>query len=77
MIVSPLIESAAKHAFSPSQRVLVLNPKPPLEPGRAYRIIGMLPTESGARIRYRVKADAEVFERIVDEAALEIADHGS
>lgn len=36
----------------------------------------MLPAESGARIRYRVKSDAEAFERVVDEAALEIADYG-
>jgi hypothetical protein len=75
MTMTGLPSTMAKRPLSPGQRVSVLDPKPPLEPGRINRITRVLPTERGARLRYCVKSDAEVFERVFDEAALEIADY--
>lgn len=60
--------------FSPGQRVIIPRAKPPLEAGKVYRIGRLLPTEGGGRTQYRIKSESDAFERVADEAALEIAD---
>jgi hypothetical protein len=54
--------------------VIIPRAKPPLEAGKVYRIGRLLPTEGGSRTQYRIKSDSDAFERVADEAALEIAD---
>lgn len=60
--------------FSSGQRVIIPMAKPPLESGKVYRIVRLLPTEGGGRTQYRIKSDSDAFERVADEATLAVAD---
>jgi hypothetical protein len=60
--------------FSTGQRVSIASAPRPLAPGGAYSIVRKLPSSDGVA-RYRVKADSEPFERIIEEARLEELTH--
>jgi len=60
--------------FSAGQRVSLSHARAPLAPGSVYKIVRALPAE-GRPVQYRVKSDGESFERIVDEARLEVISH--
>jgi hypothetical protein len=55
--------------FGAGQGVTLARPQLFLAPG-AYTIVGIEPAGAGPT-QYRVRSDAEAFDRIVDESALE------
>ncbi|MES1156445.1 MAG: hypothetical protein ABUL73_01585 [Alphaproteobacteria bacterium] len=59
--------------FSAGQRVSVVRKGLTSPPTGAYRIVSVLPLESGQR-QYRVRNDAEAFDRILDEGRLQVAE---
>lgn len=61
----------AQPKFSAGQRVSVARANSFATPGGMYRIVQALPLERGQR-QYRVRNDAENFDRIVDESRLEL-----
>ena len=60
--------------FSAGQRVIIARSKPPMDSDKVYQIVRQTPTEGRARTQYRIKSDSDAFERVVDEATLELAD---
>ncbi|MGE0596686.1 MAG: hypothetical protein AB7P07_09970 [Hyphomonadaceae bacterium] len=58
--------------FSAGQRVSILRSGTFSAPTGIYRVIRAYPADPGPR-RYRVKNEAENFERVMDEARLEAA----
>jgi hypothetical protein len=60
----------ARPKFSAGQRVSAVRSGAFSAPSGAYRIIQPLPRERGAQ-QYRVRNDAEAYDRILDEARLE------
>lgn len=64
----------AQTKFSVGQRVSVLRSGAFSALSGAYRIVLPLPHESGAQ-QYRVRNDAEAYDRILDEARLEAISH--
>jgi hypothetical protein len=60
----------AQTKFGAGQRVSIVRSGAYSAPGGSYRIVSALPRESGAQ-QYRVRNDAEAFDRILDEARLE------
>ena len=61
---------AMKLKFKAGQTVFVTSPsKLNAAPKGRYRIVGALPSGDGP-VRYRIKADLEAFERVVDEGQL-------
>lgn len=60
--------------FSAGERVFVARGGNFGVPAGAVRILIALPREAGPQ-RYRVRADGENFERVIDEARLEAAGH--
>jgi hypothetical protein len=59
----------AQTKFSAGQRVLAARGGVGAPAGR-FQIVSVLPRDSGAQ-RYRVRGEAESFERVIDEARLE------
>ena len=60
----------AQTKFSAGQRVSIARGGGFGAPAGTFRIVSVLPREAGPQ-QYRVRADAESFERVVDEARLE------
>lgn len=60
----------AQTKFSAGQCVSVVRSGAFSAPSGAYRIVQPLPYERGAQ-QYRVRNDAEAYDRILDEARLE------
>lgn len=60
----------AQTKFSAGQRVSIVRSGAFSAPSGAYRIVQPLPHERGAQ-QYRVRNDAEAYDRILDEARLE------
>lgn len=60
----------AQTKFSVGQRVSVVRSGAFSAPSGAYRVLQPLPNERGAQ-QYRVRNDAEAYDRILDEARLE------
>lgn len=59
------------HRFSVGQRVRLRSGQGGLPPsGGAFKIIRALPIERWGEVRYRIKSEAEQFERVADEANL-------
>jgi len=56
--------------FGDGQRVSILRSGAFSAPGGSYRVVRALPLEKGPQ-QYRVKNDAESFDRIMDESRLE------
>ncbi len=61
----------ASPRFSAGQRVSILRMRPPFPPDGIYEIVKALPAERGPT-QYRIKHQNEAFERVVDEARLEV-----
>ncbi|MBL8530920.1 MAG: hypothetical protein JNK94_04225 [Hyphomonadaceae bacterium] len=64
----------AQPKFSAGQRVSVVRSGAFSAPPGAYRVVQPLPHERGAQ-QYRVRNDAEAYDRILDEARLEAVLH--
>ena len=60
----------AQTRFGAGQRVSIVRSGAFSAPSGFYRIVTALPRESGAQ-QYRVRNDAEAFDRILDESRLE------
>jgi hypothetical protein len=60
----------AETKFSAGQRVTVARGGSFGAPAGMVRVVGPLPREAGPQ-QYRVRADAETFDRIIDESRLE------
>lgn len=56
--------------FGAGQRVSIVRSGAYSAPSGTYRIVNALPNETG-RQQYRVRNDAEAFDRIMDESRLE------
>jgi hypothetical protein len=61
----------AHSKFGAGQRVSVTRSGALAAPSGAYTIVRALPQESGSR-QYQVRSDTENFDRILDEARLEL-----
>lgn len=61
----------ARTKFGEGQRVSVIRSGAFSAPPGAYRIVAALPHDSGPQL-YRVRNDGEAFERVLDEARLEL-----
>ena len=60
-----------KHRFSAGQRVRLRSAQGALPASSAaFKIIRALPIERTGEVRYRIKSEAESFERVADEANL-------
>lgn len=60
----------AQTKFGAGERVSIVRSGAFSAPAGAYRIVSALPNETG-RQQYRVRNDAEAFDRIMDESRLE------
>jgi hypothetical protein len=60
----------AEHKFAAGQRVSIVPSFAAGAPKGVYRIVAALPKQWGAQ-QYRVRAEGETHDRIVDEARLE------
>lgn len=59
------------HRFKTGQRVRLRTDRVLLSSGSGtYKIIAALPIERTGEIRYRIKSDAETFERVAEEETL-------
>lgn len=56
--------------FGAGQRVSILRSGAFSAPAGRYRIVSVLPLESGIQ-QYRVRSDGEQFDRVMDETRLE------
>jgi hypothetical protein len=65
----------AQTKFSAGQRVSVMRGTGFGAPPGMFRVVSALPLESGPQ-QYRVRADGENFDRIVEETRLEAASYG-
>lgn len=62
-----------QHRFKAGQRVR-LRPANQRIPGSAsFKIIAALPIERAGEIRYRIKSEAEAFERVAEEGTLSLS----
>ena len=60
-----------KHRFSTGQRVrLRSNNRAMMSGTGTFKIIAALPIERAGEVRYRIKSEAENFERVADEVQL-------
>lgn len=63
-----------EHRYATGQRVRFSGGHTALAAGSgAFKIIATLPIERTGEIRYRIKSEAESFERVVDESTLSLA----
>ncbi|MDQ8726783.1 hypothetical protein [Bradyrhizobium sp. LHD-71] len=61
------------HRFSEGQRVRYRAGHSAMPTGTgSFKIIRALPIERNGEIRYRIKSEAESFERVADEASLSL-----
>jgi hypothetical protein len=68
------ISFMAQTKFGAGERVSVVRSGAFSAPSGAYRIVAVLPRESGPQ-QYRVRNDGETFDRVLDEARLEAVRH--
>jgi hypothetical protein len=62
-----------KHRFATGQRVRLRPARSALPASSgSFKIIAALPIERAGEIRYRIKSEAESFERIADESTLSL-----
>lgn len=62
-----------KHKFVNGQRVRLAPTRNGISAkSGSFKILAMLPIERSGEIRYRIKSEAEAFERIVDEGSLSL-----
>jgi hypothetical protein len=62
-----------KHKFARGQRVRLSPTRRGMSAGSgSFKIIATLPIEGSGEIRYRIKSEAETFERVVDEDNLSL-----
>jgi len=62
-----------KHRFATGQRVRLRPSHTALPAGSgSFKIIAALPIERTGEIRYRIKSEAESFERVADESTLSL-----
>jgi hypothetical protein len=67
------LERLMRHRFATGQRVR-LRPSHRALPASSgsFKIMATLPIEGTGEIRYRIKSEAENFERVVDESTLSL-----
>jgi hypothetical protein len=62
-----------KHRFAAGQRVRLRPAHGALAAGSgSFKVIKALPIERAGEIRYRIKSEAETFERVADESTLSL-----
>ena len=62
-----------KHKFSTGQRVRLRQGQRGQPAGTgSFKVIAALPIERDGEVRYRIKSEAEAFERIANEASLSL-----
>ena len=62
-----------KHRFSTGQRVRLRQGQRGQPAGTgSFKVIAALPIERDGEVRYRIKSEAETFERIASEASLSL-----
>ena len=63
-----------KHKFTRGQRVRLSPTRRGLSAGSgsSFKILATLPIERSGEIRYRIKSEAENFERVADESTLSL-----
>ena len=62
-----------KHKFSAGQRVRLRAGRDAMPTGHSvFKVIFALPIERAGEVRYRIKSEAENFERVVDETSLSL-----
>lgn len=62
-----------KHRFASGQRVRLRPTRGGMSAGNgSFKIIAALPIERAGEIRYRIKSEAETFERVADESTLSL-----
>jgi hypothetical protein len=67
------LERFMKHRFATGQRVRLRPAHSALPAGNgSFKIISALPIERTGEIRYRIKSEAENFERVADETTLSL-----
>jgi hypothetical protein len=58
------------HRFAVGQRVRLSARRGTPTSSGAFKILRALPIERAGEVRYRIKSEAEQFERVVDETSL-------
>jgi hypothetical protein len=62
-----------KHRFSAGQRVRFSSGRGTMPSGSgSFKIVTALPIERAGEVRYRIKSEAENFERVADEMNLSL-----
>ncbi len=62
-----------RHRFSAGQRVRLRSGRgAPATASGSFKILSALPIEREGEVRYRIKSEAETFERIADETNLSL-----
>jgi hypothetical protein len=61
------------HKYASGQRVRLSPTRNGMSAGNgSFKILARLPVERSGEIRYRIKSEAETFERVVDESSLSL-----
>jgi hypothetical protein len=62
-----------KHRYSAGQRVRLRSADRGLPAGSSsFKVIAALPIERDGEVRYRIKSEAETFERVASETSLSL-----
>jgi hypothetical protein len=64
----------AQYKYNAGQRVSVSRGAGAAFPGGSYRVVGALPSGDGPQ-QYRIRNEAEMFDRVIDETRLEAVEY--